>query len=136
LNGGTFSHWQVIGNLGGENFADKVRGPYNEGGLYVERIGAHLPGFSTAGWTSGATCNPLQGIPHAGIMAYRTIFNLNLPVGADLPLALKVTLSATTNYRTLIYINGWQFGRVLNGVQNGPQDTFPVRSSYSIPQLP
>lgn len=39
LIGGEFLFWKVAGNFAGEDFPDKVRGPLNEGGLYVERIG-------------------------------------------------------------------------------------------------
>jgi len=36
--------WRIQGNRGGEDGADRVRGPFNEGGLYGERAGWHLPG--------------------------------------------------------------------------------------------
>ncbi|MFS2021468.1 beta galactosidase jelly roll domain-containing protein, partial [Massilia sp. CT11-108] len=36
--------WRIQGNQGGEDIADRVRGPYNDGGLYGERAGWHLPG--------------------------------------------------------------------------------------------
>lgn len=39
LGGIDFDHWKVQGNSGGEDFPDKVRGPLNEGGLFVERQG-------------------------------------------------------------------------------------------------
>ena len=39
LGGVDFDHWKVQGNLGGEDVVDKVRGPLNEGGLFVERQG-------------------------------------------------------------------------------------------------
>ena len=35
--------WKITGNLGGERYVDKIRGPLNEGGLYAERNGYHLP---------------------------------------------------------------------------------------------
>lgn len=35
--------WKVAGTLGGEDYPDKVRGPYNEGGLWVERSGMYYP---------------------------------------------------------------------------------------------
>lgn len=50
-------------------------------------------------------------------MAYRTTFSLDLPTDADIPVALKFTpttnasTNTTSNYRAMIYINGWQFGR-------------------------
>lgn len=40
LIGGDFDHWKIQGNLGGEDYPDKVRGPLNEGGLFVERAGS------------------------------------------------------------------------------------------------
>lgn len=39
LSGNTFDTWKLIGNFGGEDYPDKVRGPYNEGGLWAERVG-------------------------------------------------------------------------------------------------
>lgn len=34
--------WANYADVGGENAPDYVRGPYNEGGWWYERIGAHL----------------------------------------------------------------------------------------------
>ena len=48
LGGGDFTHWKVTGNVGGEDFPDKVRGIFNEGGLFVERQGWCL---ITSTWT-------------------------------------------------------------------------------------
>jgi hypothetical protein len=47
----------------------------NEGGLYAERIGAHLPGFDDSEWADGT---PLSGggISEAGVNFYRTTFDL------------------------------------------------------------
>ena len=86
--------------------------------------GAHLPGFKPEGWQSGISCSPLVGTSTAGITAYRTTFNLDLPEGTDIQIALKLELNPSVNYRSLIYINGWQFGRFHSN--EGPQDTFPV----------
>lgn len=39
--------WKVTGNFGGgqkDGYVDKGRGPLNEGGFFVERMGYHLPG--------------------------------------------------------------------------------------------
>ena len=35
--------WKLTGNLGGEEYVDKVRGPLNEGGLFAERQGFTQP---------------------------------------------------------------------------------------------
>ncbi|KZT23601.1 glycoside hydrolase family 35 protein [Neolentinus lepideus HHB14362 ss-1] len=130
LGGGDFDYWKLQGNLGGEDFPDKVRGPLNEGGLFVERQGAHLPGFpvtSTSGWnasTAASSCTPYDGITSAGIRAYRTTFELSLPEGSDVPVALQFERTPSSSYRSLFYINGWQFGRFNS--RDGPQTSFPL----------
>ncbi|KAG6833503.1 hypothetical protein H0H87_006075 [Tephrocybe sp. NHM501043] len=105
----TFGTWKLQGNQGGAGSTpDAFRGYLNEGGLYAERIGAHLPGFSDSSWTEGT---PLTGggVFGAGVNFYRTTFNLNIPDGVDTPIRLSVTPSAkTSNFRVQIYLNGWQ----------------------------
>ncbi|KAJ7237206.1 glycoside hydrolase family 35 protein [Mycena haematopus] len=118
----TVSEWKVAGNLGGENYVDNSRGPLNEGGLFAERQGWHLPGFDDAAWDVGA---PTQGIARAGVAFYRTSFALNIPAGVDYPLALVLTNSTTNpHFRAQLYVNGWQFGKYVNHI--GPQTSFPV----------
>ena len=51
--------WKLTGNLGGEDFADTTRGPLNEGGLYAERAGYHLPSPPTSSSLAEAR-SPLQ----------------------------------------------------------------------------
>src|SRR5439155_1614133 len=48
--------WRLQGNLGGEDPADPVRGPLNNGGLFGERSGWHLPGFPDGSWA------PVRGL--------------------------------------------------------------------------
>ncbi|TDL26312.1 hypothetical protein BD410DRAFT_578199 [Rickenella mellea] len=122
LGGGDFTTWKIAGNLGGESWPDKVRGPMNEGGLWFERVGAHLPGNDASSWT--ANCTPYTGITAAGIRAYRTSFDLDFPANADVPLSLRFTRTTTSNYRSVFYINGWQFGRFFSNY--GPQTVFPI----------
>lgn len=56
--------WKLTGNLGGEDYADQVRGPVNEGAFYAERQGWHLPGYDTSAWRS---ITPVKnGVDHAG----------------------------------------------------------------------
>ncbi|KAH9053098.1 glycoside hydrolase family 35 protein [Lactarius vividus] len=53
LNNGTFGTWKVQGKIGGyTDFPDRVRGVLNEGGLFGERAGWHLPGFDTSNWVA------------------------------------------------------------------------------------
>ncbi|KAG8749539.1 hypothetical protein FRC12_013372 [Ceratobasidium sp. 428] len=125
----TFRTWKLAGHLGGSgNNPDKYRGYLNEGGLYAERIGAHLPGFPDSNWTSGT---PLAGggVKSAGVNFYRTTFNVSFPEGykSDVPLRLSFTPSnITSNYRVQIYLNGWLMGKYINNF--GPQLVFVLPS--------
>ncbi|PSR75734.1 hypothetical protein PHLCEN_2v8918 [Hermanssonia centrifuga] len=86
----------------------------NEGGLYAERIGAHLPGYPDAGWEDGT---PLSGggVKGAGVNFFRTTFDLDLPPATDVPIRLSFTPSnISSNYRVQIYLNGWQLGKYIN----------------------
>ncbi|KAF9269213.1 glycoside hydrolase family 35 protein [Marasmius fiardii PR-910] len=107
--------WKIQGNQGGAaNTPDTFRGYLNEGGLYAERIGAHLPGFPDTSWSVGS---PLSGISKAGINFYRTMFDLAIPSGLDVPVRLSFTPSViTSNYRVQIYLNGWQVGKYFNSI--------------------
>ncbi|TFK71435.1 glycoside hydrolase family 35 protein [Pluteus cervinus] len=117
----TFSSWKLQGNYGGAaNTPDTFRGYLNEGGLYAERIGAHLPGFPDTDWPLGS---PLTGLSRAGINFYRTTFDLDLPDGVDNPIRLSITPSAiSSNYRVQVYLNGWQVGKYTNNI--GPQTIY------------
>ncbi|KAG7094115.1 hypothetical protein E1B28_007729 [Marasmius oreades] len=117
----TINNWKLQGNQGGAaNTPDTFRGYLNEGGLYAERIGAHLPGFPDDTWSEGS---PLDGITKAGINFYRTTFDLAVPDGLDVPVRLSFTPSPiTSNYRVQIYLNGWQIGKYFNNI--GPQTIF------------
>ncbi|OTB20741.1 glycoside hydrolase family 35 protein [Daldinia sp. EC12] len=117
-------NWKLTGNLGGEDYLDRVRGPLNEGGLFVERQGYHLPGAPTETWASHS---PLEGIGLPGIAFYSTSFDLNLPSDEwDIPLAFSFSndTAASGIYRAQLYVNGWQFGKLASNV--GPQTVFPV----------
>ena len=140
LSGANFDLWKLTGNFGGENYPDKVSGPYNEGGLWAERIGkaplsytsglfpltqielgAMLPGFDDSAWN---TSSPLDGISSAGVQVYRTNFTLDVPDDLDVPFGFQFTLTNSSNYRSVLYVNGWQYGRFTSNL--GPQDIFPV----------
>jgi hypothetical protein len=146
--------WKITGNLGGEAYMDKTRGPLNEGGLWAERQGLHLPDPPAADWK--VSKGPTEGIETAGIAWYVTRFKLDLPKGYDIPLSIvfsnvstatntssgnatanwngagnwntttptKQSGNGATAYRVLLYVNGWQFGKYVNNI--GPQTKFPV----------
>lgn len=59
--------WKLTGNLGGEEFVDKIRGPLNEGGIYAERQGWHLPSAPVGSWPRKS---PFEGIDTAGVGFY------------------------------------------------------------------
>jgi len=124
----TFDSWTLQGNLGGAAGAvDAFRGYLNEGGLWAERVGAHLPGFPDDSWATGT---PLSGVSKAGINFYRTTFELPVSVGIDAPVRLSVTRSTAavvSNFRLQIYLNGWQIGKYVNSI--GPQTIFVLPAS-------
>ncbi|GIJ92709.1 hypothetical protein Asppvi_001987 [Aspergillus pseudoviridinutans] len=111
--------WKITRNLGGENYADLIRGPLNEGGFYAERMGWHQPNPPSQSW---ATKSPLQGVATPGVEIFTTSFDLNLPTSYDIPLA--VSLQGTTGLRAHLYINGYMFGRYEQSI--GPQTLFPI----------
>lgn len=88
-----------------------------------EAPGAVLPGYDDSQWNSSS---PFDGISQPGIQIYRTSFDLNIPTGLDVPLGIEFTPTLTSNYRSVLYVNGWQFGRFISNL--GPQTTFPVHS--------
>jgi beta-galactosidase len=115
--------WRIQGNVGGENLVDPVRGPFNAGGLYGERMGWQLPGFADGGWTA-ATLPRHTDTP--GVDWYRTNFRLDLPDAQDVPIALRIHDAAAHRYRAIVFINGWQIGRYISDV--GPQTEFELPS--------
>jgi hypothetical protein len=102
--------WKLTGNLGGEDYRDHVRGPLNEGGLYAERQGYHLPRPPTGNWKGG---KPTDGITKAGVAFYTAEFKLDMPDGYDIPLAFNFanTTMPVRDYRVQLYVNGYQFGK-------------------------
>lgn len=118
-----FTSWRLQGNAGGEKNIDPVRGHLNEGGLFGERMGWHLPGYLAAGdSTSGS---PLVGVDGASGRFYTTTFNLDIDEGLDVPLGLKLGAPKDTKAVVQIFINGYQYGHYLPHI--GPQDVFPFQ---------
>jgi hypothetical protein len=117
--------WKLTGNLGGEQYIDKVRGPLNEGGLYAERQGFTQPYPPNHNWASGS---PEQGISEAGVAFYQASFSLSLPRDYDIPLTFNfgntTTDGAVADYRAQLWVNGYMFGKYVNNI--GPQTSFPV----------
>jgi beta-galactosidase GanA len=125
--------WRIQGNAGGESIADTVRGPLNNGGLFGERNGWHLPGFPDGGW---ATRPVPDTTAVAGTSWYRTQVTLAIPAGHDASLGITIgdpnVRASGGAYRVLIFVNGWNMGQYIGNV--GPQHTFIVPSGILDPR--
>lgn len=100
----SFDQWKIQGNAGGEKNIDPVRGPLNEGGLYGERLGWHLPGFDTSKWTSASPIT--DGVQGAGIKWFATNFNLNIDRDLDVPIGVELGAATGTIARVQLFVNG------------------------------
>jgi hypothetical protein len=129
FNGGSNATmtWKLTGNLGGENYVDKARGPLNEGGLFAERQGYHLPNPPVNEFTSSEG-GPMAGLDAPGLAFYTAQMDLDIPSDTwDIPLAFVFdnnTVTDRSSYRAWLYVNGFQFGRYISHM--GPQTVFPV----------
>lgn len=112
---------KVSWRLQGEAGPDPVRGPQNNGGLYGERQGWHLPGHGDDGWEA-------VELPRAdrrqGVTWYRTTFRLAVEAGTDASIGLVLDDDPNRAYRVQIFLNGWNMGQYINDV--GPQHTFAL----------
>lgn len=120
---GTPIAWRIQGRQGGKELLDRVRGPMNNGGLYGERAGWHLPSASPQGWQAA---RPTDAPPAAGTYWLRTQFQLDLPRDHDVQLALAFGDAdkprSDRENRALIFVNGWNMGQFIAHI--GPQRTF------------
>lgn len=85
-------------------------GVLNEGGLFGERKGWHLPSFPLTGWASR---NLSQGLPNQapGVGFFVTTFNLDIPKGVDAMLSFTFQEELGQAYRALLFVNGWMMGK-------------------------
>ena len=96
---------------GTRSYPDKVRGIMNEGGLFGEREGWHLPGFDTSKWTARNLSDGLPG-DEAGVGFFVTTFDLDVPRGADAFVNFQFEEASGQAYRARLFVNGWMFGKV------------------------
>ena len=107
--------WKITGNLGGEQYYDLARGPRNEGAMYAERQGFHLPQPPSGDWEVASPID--QGVAAAGIGFFSANFTLDVPEGYDVPMSFVFNdgmyggKNATVNYRVQLFVNGYQFGK-------------------------
>lgn len=133
----SFTEWKIAGTAGREENIDPVRGPLNEGGLYAERVGAHLPGYPDDKWTKSTTNSSTSTlvVPGAGVRVFRTTVPLDVPSGLDVSISFRLTSTADETFtpsdpaysnrlRALLFVNGYQYGRFNPYIGN--QIDFPV----------
>jgi beta-galactosidase GanA len=110
---------KVTWRIQGAAVPDPVRGALNNGGLYGERAGWHLPGHDDRDWKDAE-------LPRAdrrqGVTWYRTDFRLDVAPGVDASVGLVLDDDPERAYRVQLFLNGWNLGQYLNDV--GPQHTF------------
>lgn len=93
------------------SYPDKTRGVFNEGGLYGERQGWHLPGFDTTKWEHRDLS---LGLPDsaAGVGFFVTTFDLNIPGDQDAFLSFNFDNGTLGQpYRAYLFVNGWMMGK-------------------------
>ncbi|MEU8586855.1 beta-galactosidase [Streptomyces sp. NPDC048664] len=120
---------EVRWRIQGAGAPDPVRGPLNNGGLYGERHGWHLPGFGDGEWAPVALPRTDRG---QGVVWYRTRFRLGIDAGTDASLGLTLADDPARAYRVQIFVNGWNMGQYVNDV--GPQHTFVLPNGVLAPR--
>lgn len=117
--------WRIQGKRGGETLTDIARGPLNNGGLYGEREGWHLPSAPQQGW---AKVQSTEAPPAPGTYWLKTQFQLDLPKQHDVQLGLAfgdtTQPRSDRENRALIFVNGWNMGQFAAHI--GPQRTFVI----------
>jgi hypothetical protein len=108
--------WKMTGNFGGEDYADLARGPRNEGSMFAERQGYHLPQPPSSTWRVASPIS--DGITTAGVGFFTTSFELHVPAGYNVPMSvllgnntIREDNGLSRHYRVQIFINGYQFGK-------------------------
>jgi hypothetical protein len=120
--------WRIQGRQGGEQLADPLRGPMNNGGLYGERQGWYLPLAANAPAAGWSAAKPTDAPPAPGTYWLRTTFKLDLPQGHDIQLGLAFGDTgkprSERENRALIFVNGWNMGQFAAHI--GPQRSFVI----------
>ncbi|KAI1856434.1 hypothetical protein JX265_011681 [Neoarthrinium moseri] len=130
----SFSEWKIAGTAGRQDLLDPVRGSLNEGGLYAERVGLHLPEYPGEELVNLDAEGSSLFVPGAGIRVFRVVLPLAVPAGLDVSISFRLTapsnetftseLGYTNQLRALLFVNGYQYGRFNPYIGN--QIEFPV----------
>ena len=102
--------WRLTPEQRGRCTLVYVRGFLNEGGLFGERQGWHLPGFDTSTWVSRDLSTGLPG-GSAGVGFFVTTFKLNIPAGIDAFVSFTFEEPLGQDYRLYLFVNGWMMGK-------------------------
>ncbi|WP_217140467.1 beta-galactosidase [Streptomyces sp. AC627_RSS907] len=94
---------------------DPVRGPLNNGGLYGERHGWHLPGYDDGGWEPVSSAAFPRADRRQGVTWYRTTFRLDVPPDVDASVGLVLDDAPERDYRVQVFLNGWNMGEYVAG---------------------
>jgi hypothetical protein len=116
--------WKITGNLGGEDYMDQERGPLNEGGLFAERQGYHLPRPPLCKFKVGS---PFDGFEKPGVAFYTAPLELDYPSQKyDIPITFNFenNTEVSGKYRAILIVNGFTFGKYISHI--GPQTSYPV----------
>ncbi|KAI1078989.1 beta-galactosidase B [Whalleya microplaca] len=130
----SFSEWKIAGTATAKTPLDPVRGPLNEGGLYAERTGMHLPGYPDSEWEDLPSDSATLSVEGAGVRVFRAVVPLSVPSGIDVSISFRLTAPSNTTFasetgktnqlRALLFVNGYQYGRFNPYIGN--QIDFPV----------
>lgn len=101
----------VYTDYSSNSYPDKTRGVLNEGGLYGERQGWHLPGFDTSSWDRRDISSGLPGSA-AGVGFFVNVFDLDIPQSQDVFLSFTFDNGTMGQpYRAYLFVNGWMMGK-------------------------
>ncbi|MFI8945455.1 beta-galactosidase [Streptomyces sp. NPDC053750] len=99
---------------------DPVRGPLNNGGLYGERHGWHLPGYEDSGWETVSQADFPREDRRQGVTWYRTTFRLDVPPDVDASVGLLLGDDTDRDCRVQVFLNGWNMGEYVSGGAGAP----------------
>ncbi|MEU9643476.1 beta-galactosidase [Streptomyces sp. NPDC048188] len=108
--------WRIMGAAA----PDPVRGPLNNGGLYGERHGWHLPGYDDGAWEAGSPADASDADRRQGVTWYRTTFRLDVPPETDASVGLVLDGAPERDVRVQVFLNGWNMGAYAGGAAGAP----------------
>ncbi|MFJ8144374.1 beta-galactosidase [Streptomyces sp. NPDC096048] len=115
---------EVRWRIQGAAAPDPVRGPLNNGGLYGERWGWHLPGYDDGDWDEVSSASLPREDRRQGVTWYRTTFRLDVPPDVDASVGLVLDGGPGRDYRAQVFLNGWNMGEYAGDDPTAAPHTF------------